>query len=422
MFVQYREVTSQRLPQCCKHLSKTISIYLLYRDLVAESEDGRVDPCEVYRIEKKILVDHEGFVRIWSRFVTFDEKNGDVLACTPEDLNVYADVRFGRRLDTLHELYMLKLLMRDRWYKGDRSRLKKIMHMENPKALVAFACNAIWERGYEDHYTLGQQLSIRITTKLIQSGLDFKHHSDNVAVDDETTPSSTSATVATAIQSGRGWQDRNFEKFVSSFSSISDIIKRHRGSNKYIVLELLPNCADELKACMFKEFTVIMNTSMENVCALIVDDDKNSMQYLIKLSPLIKSRTINVIFVTDLDYYMKCNEYLFYLYNSLKFYYYCLKNKFVFLKSDHEIIFLLNVIVSLEWCNKGHLNSFTLEKSTIYNPLELSTRRLNSLKRAAAQSRRVQNDNEIKIDFIQGKRIKTGTHYGHRLVMLNGNS
>ncbi|AGE89887.1 transcription regulator P47 [Spodoptera littoralis nucleopolyhedrovirus] len=419
MFVRYREVTSQRLPQCCKHLSKTILTHLLYRDLIA---DGRVDPCDVYQIEKKILVDHEGFVRIWGRFVSFDERRGDVLACTPEDLNVYADVRFGRRLDTPHELYMLKLLMRDRWYKGDRSRLLKIIRADNPKALVAFACNAIWERGYEDHYTLGQQLSIRITTKLIQSGLDFKHHSDNAAADGENGTSSAAATSAAAANKqygGRGWHDRNFEKFVSSFSSISDIIKRHRGSNKYIVLELLPDRADELKACMSKEFTVVDNALMENVCAITVDDDKNSMQYLVKLCPLIKSRTINVIFVTDLDYYMKCNEYMFYLYNSLKFYYYCLKNKFVFLKSDHEIIFLLNVIVSLEWCNKGHLNSFTLEKSAIYNPLELSTRRLNSLKRAAAQSRRVQNDNEIKIDFIQGKRIKTGTHYGHRMVMLN---
>ncbi|AAR28805.1 p47 [Leucania separata nucleopolyhedrovirus] len=393
-FATYVDVTSQRLPQCCKYMSETIAYYLYY------SSTGDNDLRNVHLVDKKLQVDHESFVHIKCRFVKFDvsalgDERGE---CVPNDLKTYVEVRYADRL-TPHQRHLFNLLLTDRWYKGDRVRLMRILCLADPSPLIAFVCNTLWERGYEDHYTLGQQLSIRITTKLIQSGLDFKHHQ----VDD-----------SSIFQ--RGWNDKQFEKYIGSFSAISDIIKRHKSNNKYLALELLPAYAQRLVERLRQEFTIITNAYVENICVIQLDDDKNSMQYLQKLYPLIKDRTVNVLFVTDLDYYMKSNDYLFYLYNSLKFYYYCLKNKFVFERADYEILFLMNMIVSLEWCNKGHLNSFTLEKSLIYNPLELSTRRLNSLRRAATQSRVLLNDSEIKIDFIQGKRIKTGTHYGHRIV------
>lgn len=397
-FASYHETVSQRLPQCCKYLSETIGRYQWY------VRTGQPDVKRVHLLAERTLVDHEGFVRVCCKFVAFDESAlAAGLVCAPEDLHAYVDVHYAGAL-TAHQAYLFKLLLHDRWYKGDFERIRRMLRLADPLPLINFACNVLWERGYENHYTLGQQLSIRITTKLIQSGLDFKHHQD----DDP----------KAAAAFNRGWSDAAFEKFICSFAAVSDVIKRHRNNNKYIALELLPQHSDRLKECLERDFTLVTNRFIENICVLVLDEDKNSMQYLVKLSPLIHNRTVNVIFVTDLDYYMKSNEYPFYLYNSLKFYYYCLKNKFVFEKADYEILFLLNMIVSLEWCNKGHLNSFTLEKSAIYNPLELSTRRLNSLKRAATQSRVVANDSEIKIDFIQGKRIKTGTHYGHRIVQL----
>ncbi|ACH88659.1 p47 [Helicoverpa armigera multiple nucleopolyhedrovirus] len=394
-FARYHVTRTQPLPQCCKYLSDPLALYLLYVNQVDVTHTR-------YVLNKTIQVDDDGFVVLQQVSVYFDLEFLETTS-SPRDLDQYAQVT--RPNMTEHDMRVYKLLLRDRWYKGDFVRLKKMMLQQDVSALLTFACNVLWERGYEDNYTLGQQLSIRITTKLIQSGLDFKHQQDSDNTDAVTVP-------------GRGWNSKVLEKFIGSITSISDVIKRHKCSLKYIVIEIdLANCA-RVKVCLNEHFTVIDNAHTENICAIQLDDDKNSLQYLVKLSKLIADKIINVLFVTDVEFYVKQNDYLFYLYNSLKLYYYCLCNKFVFEFKDYEIIFLLNLIVSLEWHNRGHLNSFTLEKSQIYNPLELSTRRLNSIKRAATQSRVICNDNEIKIDFIKGKRMKMGTHYGPRLLQL----
>nr|WRQ96870.1 p47 [Mamestra configurata nucleopolyhedrovirus B]WRQ97031.1 p47 [Mamestra configurata nucleopolyhedrovirus B] len=394
-FARYHVTRTQPLPQCCKYLSDPLALYLLYVNQVDVTQTR-------YVLNKTIQVDDDGFVVLQQVSVYFDFHFLETTS-SPRDLDQYAQVTRPNMTD--HDMRVYKLLLRDRWYKGDFVRLKKMMLQQDVSALLTFACNVLWERGYEDNYTLGQQLSIRITTKLIQSGLDFKHQQDSDNTNAVTVP-------------GRGWNSKVLEKFIGSITSISDVIKRHKCSLKYIIIEIdLANCA-RVKECLNEHFTVINNAHTENICAIQLDDDKNSLQYLVKLSKLIADKIINVLFVTDVEFYVKQNNYLFYLYNSLKLYYYCLCNKFVFEFKDYEIIFLLNLIVSLEWHNRGHLNSFTLEKSQIYNPLELSTRRLNSIKRAATQSRVICNDNEIKIDFIKGKRMKMGTHYGPRVLQL----
>nr|WRQ96550.1 p47 [Mamestra configurata nucleopolyhedrovirus A] len=394
-FARYHVTRTQPLPQCCKYLSDPLALYLLYVNQVDVTQTR-------YVLNKTIQVDDDGFVVLQQVSVYFDFHFLETTS-SPRDLDQYAQVTRPNMTD--HDMRVYKLLLRDRWYKGDFVRLKKMMLQQDVSALLTFACNVLWERGYEDNYTLGQQLSIRITTKLIQSGLDFKHQQDSDNTNAVTVP-------------GRGWNSKVLEKFIGSITSISDVIKRHKCSLKYIIIEIdLANCA-RVKECLNEHFTVINNAHTENICAIQLDDDKNSLQYLVKLSKLIADKIINVLFVTDVEFYVKQNNYPFYLYNSLKLYYYCLCNKFVFEFKDYEIIFLLNLIVSLEWHNRGHLNSFTLEKSQIYNPLELSTRRLNSIKRAATQSRVICNDNEIKIDFIKGKRMKMGTHYGPRLLQL----
>ncbi|AHH82614.1 P47 [Buzura suppressaria nucleopolyhedrovirus] len=391
-FARYVETRTQWLPQCCKYLSEPINMYNMYLNGVSNS---------FHVMEHNVSVNDEGFVQLYYLNVVFDMEN--LRNSTPVEIEHYIDATRKTML-TDHEIKLLKLLARDRWHKGDFVRLRKILTRRDVKALVGFACNTMWERGYENHYTLGQQLSVRITTKLIQSGLDFKHHTGR---EDESTPT-------------RGWDSVHFEKFINSIGSISDVIKRHQCNRKYIVLELLPaNCNLLKQYLQEQQLTLIHNKQFDNLCAIEIDTDKSSLMYLIKFTALLRDKIVNVLFVTDLEFYLKQNNYLFYLYNSLKLYYYCLTNKFVFEKQNYEIIFLLNLIVSLEWHNGGHLNSFTLEKSSIYNPLELSTRRLNSIKRAANQCRTLNNDNEIKIDFIKGKRIKTGTHYGHRLVVID---
>ncbi|ACI28835.1 P47 [Agrotis ipsilon multiple nucleopolyhedrovirus] len=393
-FARFCVTRTQPLPQCCKYLADPLASYLLYAN-------GDYDNTSRYILSKTIQVDDDGFVVLQQACVYFDMKH--LHKASPKDLDCYVDV--SRKDLSAHDRRIFKLLVHDRWCKGDLRRLHKMLVRRDVSSLITFACNVLWERGYENHYTLGQQLSIRITTKLIQSGLDFKHQQD----------SDNTNTVAVP---GRGWNSKTFEKLIGSITSISDVIKRHKSSHKYIVVEIdLVNC-DAVKECLREQFTLVNNTHIDNVCAIQLDDDKNSLQYLVKLSQLIADKLINVLFVTDVEFYLKQNNYMFYLYSSLKMYYYCLCNKFVFEFRDYEIIFLLNLIVSLEWHNRGHLNSFTLEKSQIYNPLELSTRRLNSIKRAAAQSRIINNDNEIKIDFIKGKRMKMGTHYGQRILEI----
>ncbi|AYN45064.1 p47 [Alphabaculovirus alterspexiguae] len=392
-FARFFTTRTQPLPQCCKYLDDPLAMYLLY-----VNDNYHID-IERYVLSRTIQVNDEGFVTLQQVCVYFDMSR--VEKATPQDLQCYIDCT---KLELgAHDKHILKLLVYDRWCKGDWQRLRKMLTQNDVSLLIKFACNVLWERGYEDHYTLGQQLSIRITTKLIQSGLDFKHQQDSDNV---------------ATTSGRGLTNHAFEKLIGNITSISDVIKRHKASHKYIVIEIDNVNRDAVITCLKRQFTIFNNVHIENVCVIQVDDDKNSLQYLVKIKQIIDDKLINVLFVTDVEYYLKQNNYLFYLYNSLKMYYYCLCNKFVFEYEDYEIIFLLNLIVSLEWHNNGHLNSFTLEKSHIYNPLELSTRRLNSIKRAANQSRVIDNDNEIKIDFIKGKRMKMGTHYGQRLVQI----
>ncbi|QEI03654.1 P47 [Rachiplusia nu nucleopolyhedrovirus] len=403
-FARYFTTCSQLLPQCCKYLAPELSQYLLFSRLCATQKQDissilRDDDDLHYVIDRKILVNDEGFIQIEQTSAIFNIKY--LRKSCPRDLMLYVKATRESAL-TEHDLRIINLLVCDRWYKGDFERLQKILQKPDLSKLIKFTCNVMWERGYEDHYTLGQQLSVRITTKLIQSGLDFKHQQVNDG----------------PVNSGaRGWQSKELEKLLGSITSLSDVIKRHKHSCKFIVLELVPENHEAIKDSLRNNnFKIIENSHTNNVCVIQIDEDKCSFQYLIKLKHLFIEKQINLLFVTDVETYLKQNNFMFYLYNSLKLYYYCLCNKFVFEEIDYEMIILLYIIVALEWHNNGHLNSFTLEKSEIYNPLELSTRRLNSIKRAAAQSRVLCNDNEIKVDFIKGKRIKTGTHYGHRIL------
>ncbi|AKN80998.1 P47 [Lonomia obliqua multiple nucleopolyhedrovirus] len=402
MFVTKFEYTTQFLPQACKLNAEALILYALYLNGI-NTKLPRL-------VKNDVQVNSDGFIRFVFRIKVFDFNClTSMMDATPEDIDDYVDLT---KLNTIsdHDNVMFKLLCRDRWYKGDIARLKRLLKQRNIDDLVKFACNVMWERGYEDHYTLGQQLSIRITTKLIQSGLDFKHQPDDTV----STPLPLSSSV-------RGWKDDMFEKYVQSITSISEIIKRHVFSNKYICLEVASSCWSDLLAKLTNDekFKIVLNSKTPYVLLIKIDEDKNSMMYLQKLINLINNKLINVLFVTDVEYYLKQKNFMFYLYNSIKFYYYCLKNKFVFSNKDRELLFLLYTIITLEWFNGGHLNSFTLEKSPIYNPLELSTRRLNSIKRAAQHNRLINCDSEISIDYIRGKRVRTGTNYGKRVVNID---
>ncbi|QDL56990.1 P47 [Dione juno nucleopolyhedrovirus] len=398
MFAQTLDCTTQFLPAVCRAHEETFLLYNLYVN--------GVDVHLPRRVTRQVQVDADGFVRFVFNVKIFHFEN---LTCTtratPQDLDDYVDVT--RRALSAHDAAVFKLVCRDRWYKGDAQRLRRILRQPCVTNLIKFACNVMWERGYEDHYTLGQQLSILITTKLIQSGLDFKHQPDT------TTTTTTSSSV-------RGWQDATFEKYLLSLSSVSEIIKRHVFSKKYLCLEVAATYWNAVVQALRDEgLQLVLNEHTPHVMLICVDDDKNSMLYLRKLTHLLQTRVVNLLFVTDVEFYMRANNFMFYLYNSLKFYYYCLKNKFAFESGDKSTLFLLYIIISLEWFNKGHLNSFTLEKSALYNPLELATRRLNSIKRAAQQNRVVACDSEIGVDYIRGKRVRTGTHYGQRIVQLD---
>ncbi|AAK85601.1 P47 [Epiphyas postvittana nucleopolyhedrovirus] len=393
MFAHSLHYTTQFLPEACRAQDDALLMYNLHISGVNVQLPRLVT--------RDLQVNSDGFIRFVFNVKIFClDKLTHVTHATPEDVNDFVDVT--RPELSAHDAAVLKLVCRDRWYKGDAHRLRLILQQPCVANLVKFACNVIWERGYEDHYTLGQQLSILITTKLIQSGLDFKHQPDIAA------PASV-----------RGWEDAAFEKYLSSISSISEIIKRHVFSKKYMCLEVAAaHWRSVVNALTAENFQVVLNTHTPNVLLIRIDDDKNSMLYLRKLAHLLQTNVIHLLFVTDVEFYMRMNNFMFYLYNSLKFYYYCLKNKYAFESVDKTTLFLLYTIICLEWYNKGHLNSFTLEKSALYNPLELSTRRLNSIKRAAQQNRIVECDSEINIDYIRGKRVRTGTHYGQRIVQL----
>ncbi|AAC59044.1 p47 [Orgyia pseudotsugata multiple nucleopolyhedrovirus] len=393
MFAQSLHYTTQFLPAVCRAHDDVLLRYNLYI-----SGAGAQLP---RRVTRTVQIDADGFVRFVFDVKVFHlERLTVVERATAGDLDDYVEVT--RPELSAHDAAIFKLVCRDRWCKGDAQRLRRILQQPRVDNLIKFACNVIWERGYEDHYTIGQQLSILITTKLIQSGLDFKHQPDTAA------PASV-----------RGWQDETFEKYLLSLSSVNEIIKRHVFSKKYICLEVAAaHWRSVVQALQDEGFKLAFNAHTPHVLLICVDDDKNSMVYMLKLAHLLQTRVVNLLFATDVEFYMRANHFTFYVYNSLKFYYYCLKNKFAFESNDKMLMFLLYTIVSLEWFNKGHLNSFTLEKSELYNPLELATRRLNSIKRAAQQNRVVECDSEIGVDYVRGKRVRTGTHYGQRAVQF----
>ncbi|UXX41863.1 p47 [Psilogramma increta granulovirus] len=377
-FLVITPFVSQYFPQCVKYLLPELRVF--WTNNVPQR----------YICNEKLLV-KEGFVAFSCDFYDFNTQC--VENCVPDELDSFAKCVSAPSLS---------LLLKDRWYKGDVSRLKKILQLKNYTRLVSFIDNCIWERSYEDYYTLGQQLSIRMTTKLIQSGLDFKHHvskEKNV--------------------SGRGWNCVEFEKLLSNITSMADITKRYKCNATYVMLEIDTNNVHYVLSLLFQHFVcVVTNNLLENVCLIKeVGVGKESVKVVERLRNIIKNRLANVVFVTDTENYLHTNN-IFYLYNSMKFYYYCLKNKFVFQYCDYETLYLLYTIVMLEIINGGCLNSFTLEKSSLMHPLELNSRRCNALKRAAAYNKTLSNDMELKVDFVKGKRITTGSHDPNRLVQL----
>ncbi|AAQ21656.1 p47 [Cryptophlebia leucotreta granulovirus] len=370
---------SQYFPQSVKYLFKDLSVFWT----VCNKAEN------YYKINEIVLV-KDGFVCYSCDFVKFNIsllENGS----TPEDLELFAEC-LGEPI--------LALVFKDRWFKGDFKRLKCMLTLKDYTKLKAFVKNCLWERSYENNYTLGQQLSIRMTTNLIQSGLDFKHH-----VNDNRSDHS------------RGWNCKEFEKLVSTITSVADITKRYKWQITYILLELDRNNISYTLSVLNKNFkTVISNNFIDNICLIRVKGE--SLTVLKRLNNLLKHRLLNVVFVTDTENYLHIDK-VFYVYISMKFYYYCLKNKFVFHQEDYETLYYIHTIILLEIFNGGSLNSFTLEKSPIMHPLELNSRRCNALKRAAVYNKTLCNDMEMKVDFIKGKRITTGTHDPNRLVQIN---
>ncbi|AEB00343.1 p47 [Clostera anachoreta granulovirus] len=378
-FVTTHHITSQPFSQCVKYLFSDLSAYWIHAMGLDDVNHFRRNECVTVK---------EGFVIYSCDLVTFDPEC--VKLSTPDDLSLFAEC-IGSPL--------IGLLLHDRWYKGDMVRLKRIILSSDKTRLEQFVTNCLWERGYEDNYTLGQQLSIRMTTNLIQSGLDFKHNMSQ-----------------NTMLRGRGWSCVKFEKVLTSITSVADITKRYKCGLTYVVLELCRANAQHTLSLLRKNFTnVFTNTLWDNVC--LIRDAVHSAEILKRLYQLFKLGCINLLFVTDSENYLHTHK-LFYIYNSMKFYYYCLSNRFVFYANDYETLYLIHTVVMLEIINGGFLNSFTLEKSPMMHPLELNSRRCNALKRAALYNKTLCNDMELKVDFIKGKRITTGTHHPSRVVQI----
>ncbi|QOD40023.1 p47 [Matsumuraeses phaseoli granulovirus] len=377
-FVTLYHFSSQYFPQCVKYLFKELNVYWV--------NVGEFHDC-IKRNER--IVVKESFVKYQCEFIKFDIEN--VHESTPEDLDLFAECK---------NVPLLALLLKDRWFKGDFVRLKQILKLNDYTKLLIMLENILWERSYEDNYTLGQQMSIRMTTNLIQNGLDFKHHVTNEK-----------------LVKGRGWCCEEFERMLSNINSMADITKRYKLSKTYVLLELDRNNMQYVLLLLKSAFNIIItNMLLDNVC--LIKSKSGSLCILKSLAPLLQHKLINVVFVTDTENYLYQNK-LFYIYNSMKFYYYCLKNKFVFMYDDYETLYYMYTIIILEILNGGCLNSFTLEKSPIMHPLELNSRRCNALKRSAAYNKTLCNDMELKVDFIKGKRITTGAHLPNRIVHIN---
>ena len=164
MFYVTRQLTSQYFPQCVKYLFPAIADYMLYS--AGENVADYTKMHECVRV-------NEGFVSLDVTFVRFYLENVD--QCTPDDLEVFVEHSRLVGVRSPEDRKLLLILLKNLWFKGDFKRLRKFVQLSDYTKVLKFVENCLWERGYEDFYTLGQQLSIRMTTNLIQSGLDFKH-------------------------------------------------------------------------------------------------------------------------------------------------------------------------------------------------------------------------------------------------------
>lgn len=391
MFCDRREIKSCPLPRNCRYVAREVASYYAFRQFHTAEWQYVRQPEPVFR--------SDGFIEIVAECAKFNVAH---LTWRTEWTEVAAWT------DTLklseHDRRLYRLLVRDRWAKGDVERLRKLMTVSlTARAnLIKFACNVMFERCYEDGFTLGQQLSVRITTKLIQSGLDFKHM-DNLK---------------TAGVHRRGWASERFEKYLSTTNSVSAILKTHRNVEKLVVLEIVPDAVEDfVTACAKDGLEVLVNSQYTGLVAMRAVGGGGTVACLDKIHNLLLRRTVNVLFVTDADAYVY--NFKFYTLMSLRFYYYCLTDRFTFDAADGELLMLLHLIVRLQWINGGPLNMFTLEKSPIFNPLTLASRKLNALKRAALEERVYDNDVDNRVAYISGKKMKMGANNPNKIINLN---
>jgi hypothetical protein len=258
------------------------------------------------------------------------------------------------------------------------------------KNLYVHIKQIVFERGYENYYTFGQQLNVAITTNQMQTSLNFKHMQQNVSIAD------------------RGWENPIISMQLKKIELV-DLLNVPKKPNLLLVFEVLAvkdeSIFDEIiqYITQYDKIKVHYNTKYKSI--ICIDATNDSLENVNNhLQVLLSGKYIQLIFTSNIMALINNREPEYYFYYSIKYYYYLVTGKYFF-DNDQFILMVIYILAYLHYYNKGSLNSFNLEKQSHFNPLQANSRRLCSLQRAAHSKRQIENEVTTKINFIEGTNI-----------------
>ncbi|ABC74923.1 transcription regulator [Neodiprion abietis nucleopolyhedrovirus] len=371
--VEYTTMVSN-LPRNCCHIATILSKYGIARDnqIYYKANTDSIVYNFVYRANNTVDL-HCTLIRYdLSQFGNMKKF---------KTMEKFVDELLGKNL-TNHEKQILKFFIRsDMNSKFEHANNIVSLYEHNKlKSFTKYLCNTMFERGYENKYPFGQQLSIYVTTNKMQEGLNFKHSN----YDSQIVNSWKGDKICSVTKPYSLMQILEFNKFKYNFTFFE--IK-----NKHIWTLIKDLWFDK----------TYMDWKNNNIIAVEFANAAEQECHFATLKPYFEKKEINLLMMTNFNKY---DSFINNFYFALKIFYYLVTRKYYFDYDDITTIQFLSIITIIRIRNKNSLASFN---SNIH-PLAAYSRRQSWLKKAANQHTKICNDSNLKLDFLKGCRLNLG--------------
>uniref|UniRef100_A0AAN0LMD6 P47 n=1 Tax=Nesodiprion zhejiangensis nucleopolyhedrovirus TaxID=3135970 RepID=A0AAN0LMD6_9BACU len=374
----------KNLPRNCIHLSTILSKYNIFLN-------HRI----YYHVQNDVITNSY----VWKKNNTFDLHTTMIrynleLWTRQESfilMEKFIDELIGRNLSN-HDKMLLKLFIRFDW-NGNNLYHHHILELYKRDKLHLFCkylCNVMFERGYEDKYPFGQQLSISITTNKMQEGLNFKHTIDNTQI-------------------ANSWKGDKID-FITKPYTLMQILEFNKFKYNFTFFEIKTK---KIWTILENKWPTKFYTDWHNntIVALEFNNTAEQNEQIEYLKDYFDDEQINLLMMTNIDRFTSFREYFYF---GLKIFYYLVTRKYYFHCDDHTTIVFLSVIIILRYRNNGSLASF----DSNVHPLASYSRRQAWLKKAANINMTLQNDSNLKLDFLKGNRLNLGAGNNDMVVKI----